>query len=116
MGPGPSIRPPFTYTRLFRIGLDGECFTLAIPFDLLIPGYRNDIVNTLRLWSADATDKLDLEEFNAGHYADAVAAKLGPCPQHCSTVEFDARSLWGADAEENQRLYVDLWEAYLEPI
>jgi len=48
---------------------------LAIPFDVPIPGYRNDIVNTLRLWSADATDEFDLEEFNAGSYADAVAAK-----------------------------------------
>jgi len=48
---------------------------LAIPYDLPIPGYRNDIVNTLRLWSAAATDEFDLEEFNAGSYADAVAAK-----------------------------------------
>ena len=48
---------------------------LAIPFDIPIPGYKNDIVNTLRLWSAAATSELDLEEFNAGSYADAVAAK-----------------------------------------
>jgi starch phosphorylase len=48
---------------------------LAIPFDLPVPGYQNDIVNTLRLWSAAATDAFDLEEFNAGSYADAVAAK-----------------------------------------
>ncbi len=48
---------------------------LAIPFDVPIPGYRNDIVNTLRLWSASATDAFDLEEFNAGSYTDAVAAK-----------------------------------------
>ena len=48
---------------------------LAIPFDVPIPGYRNDIVNTLRLWSASATDAFDLEEFNAGSYADAVASK-----------------------------------------
>ena len=46
---------------------------LAIPFDIPIPGYRNDIVNTLRLWSASATDEFDLNEFNAGSYADAVA-------------------------------------------
>ncbi|MBT8075590.1 MAG: glycogen/starch/alpha-glucan family phosphorylase, partial [Gammaproteobacteria bacterium] len=32
-------------------------------------------VNTLRLWSAAATDEFDLEEFNAGSYGDAVAAK-----------------------------------------
>ncbi|MEJ2176374.1 MAG: glycogen/starch/alpha-glucan phosphorylase [Gammaproteobacteria bacterium] len=48
---------------------------LAIPFDIPIPGYRNDIVNTLRLWSAAATSEFDLEEFNAGSYVDAVAAK-----------------------------------------
>ena len=48
---------------------------LAVPYDVPIPGYRNEIVNTLRLWSAAATDAFDLEEFNAGSYADAVAAK-----------------------------------------
>ncbi|MGH8223150.1 MAG: glycogen/starch/alpha-glucan phosphorylase, partial [Woeseiaceae bacterium] len=48
---------------------------LAIPYDVPIPGYRNDIVNTLRLWSAAATDEFDLEEFNAGSYTDAVASK-----------------------------------------
>jgi starch phosphorylase len=48
---------------------------LAIPFDIPVPGYENDIVNTLRLWSASATDGFDLEEFNAGSYVDAVASK-----------------------------------------
>lgn len=48
---------------------------LAVPFDLPVPGYHNDVVNTLRLWSAAATDEFDLDEFNAGSYADAVAAK-----------------------------------------
>ncbi|MDH4124574.1 MAG: glycogen/starch/alpha-glucan phosphorylase [Gammaproteobacteria bacterium] len=48
---------------------------LAIPYDIPIPGYGNDVVNTLRLWSAAATDEFDLKEFNAGSYADAVAAK-----------------------------------------
>ena len=48
---------------------------LAIPFDIPIPGYQNDIVNTLRLWSASATDEFDLNQFNAGSYADAVASQ-----------------------------------------
>ncbi len=48
---------------------------LAIPFDIPVPGYRNEIVNTLRLWSAAATDAFDLGEFNQGSYADAVASK-----------------------------------------
>ena len=48
---------------------------LAIPFDVPVPGYQNEVVNTLRLWSAAATDAFDLEEFNAGSYSDAVASK-----------------------------------------
>ncbi|MDX2411664.1 MAG: glycogen/starch/alpha-glucan phosphorylase [Woeseiaceae bacterium] len=48
---------------------------LAIPYDVPIPGYKNGIVNTLRLWSAEATDEFDLDEFNAGSYTDAVASK-----------------------------------------
>jgi starch phosphorylase len=48
---------------------------LAVPYDIPVPGYRNGIVNTLRLWAAKATDAFDLEEFNAGSYTDAVAAK-----------------------------------------
>ncbi len=48
---------------------------LAIPYDIPIPGYKNEVVNTLRLWSAEATDQFDLEEFNAGSYTDAVAAQ-----------------------------------------
>ncbi|HEY5623899.1 MAG TPA: glycogen/starch/alpha-glucan phosphorylase, partial [Gammaproteobacteria bacterium] len=48
---------------------------LAVPYDIPVPGYRNDVVNTLRLWSSNATAEFDLEEFNAGSYPDAVAAK-----------------------------------------
>ncbi len=48
---------------------------LAIPFDIPIPGFENNIVNTLRLWSASCSEGFDLEEFNAGSYVDAVASK-----------------------------------------
>ncbi|MCG8369028.1 MAG: glycogen/starch/alpha-glucan phosphorylase [Proteobacteria bacterium] len=48
---------------------------LAIPYDIPVPGFENDIVNTLRLWSAAAREEFDLEEFNAGSYADSVASK-----------------------------------------
>ena len=48
---------------------------LAIPYDVPIPGYRNGTVNTLRLWKSVATEEFDLEEFNAGSYVEAVAAK-----------------------------------------
>ena len=47
----------------------------AVPYDMPVPGYRNDTVNTLRLWRAEATVDFNLEEFNAGSYTDAVAAR-----------------------------------------
>ncbi len=48
---------------------------LAIPYDMPIPGYKNNTVNTLRLWKSEATEEFNLAEFNAGDYADAVAGK-----------------------------------------
>ena len=48
---------------------------LAVPYDMPIPGYRNNTVNTLRLWKSSATEEFNLNEFNAGGYAEAVAAK-----------------------------------------
>ncbi|MCW9024025.1 MAG: glycogen/starch/alpha-glucan phosphorylase [Gammaproteobacteria bacterium] len=48
---------------------------LAIAYDVPVPGYQNNTVNTLRLWKAEATDEFDLDEFNAGGYTESVAAK-----------------------------------------
>jgi starch phosphorylase len=48
---------------------------LAVPYDLPVPGYRNNTVNTLRLWKAVATDEFNLDEFNAGSYPESVEAK-----------------------------------------
>ena len=48
---------------------------LAVPYDVPIPGYKNNIVNTLRLWKSEATDEFNLAEFNAGSYSEAVAQK-----------------------------------------
>ena len=66
---------------------------LAIPYDMPIPGYRNKTVNTLRLWKASATDAFDLEEFNAGSYSEAVAAK--------NSAEQITMVLYPNDASEN---------------
>jgi len=49
---------------------------LATPYDMPIPGYKNDIVNTLRLWSASSTEEFDLEYFNTGDYEQAVQQKV----------------------------------------
>jgi glycogen phosphorylase len=48
---------------------------LGIPYNYMVPGYHNGRVNTLRLWSAQATKAFDLGIFNAGDYAEAVRAQ-----------------------------------------
>ncbi|TNM84895.1 hypothetical protein fugu_009073 [Takifugu bimaculatus] len=45
---------------------------LALPYDTPIPGYRNNIVNTMRLWSAKAPCEFNLKDFNVGGYIQAV--------------------------------------------
>ena len=66
---------------------------LAIPYDIPISGYKNNTVNTLRLWSATSTNIFNLEEFNAGSYAEAVEAKNNA--EHITMV------LYPNDASEN---------------
>lgn len=47
----------------------------AVPFNYMVPGYLNGRVNTLRLWSAKATNSFDLRVFNSGDYEEAVRAQ-----------------------------------------
>jgi glycogen phosphorylase len=48
---------------------------LGMPYHYMVPGFRNSVVNTLRLWSARATQDFDLQIFNSGDYAQAVRAQ-----------------------------------------
>lgn len=48
---------------------------LGVPYNYMVPGYRNGMVNTLRLWSARATHAFDLRIFNHGDYTEAVRAQ-----------------------------------------
>uniref|UniRef100_A0A8C1FFU4 Alpha-1,4 glucan phosphorylase n=1 Tax=Cyprinus carpio carpio TaxID=630221 RepID=A0A8C1FFU4_CYPCA len=45
---------------------------LAMPYDTPIPGYMNNTVNTMRLWSARAPNDFNLQDFNVGDYIQAV--------------------------------------------
>ena len=44
---------------------------LAMPYDTPIPGYNNNTVNTLRLWSAESLYGFNLVKFNQGDYISA---------------------------------------------
>ena len=45
---------------------------IALPYDTPVPGYRNNTVNNLRLWSAKSADDFGLAYFNSGDYIAAV--------------------------------------------
>lgn len=49
---------------------------MAMAYDMPIPGFNNDVVNTLRLWSAKATREFDLHFFSEGKYVEAVQKKM----------------------------------------
>ncbi len=60
--------------RLVHEWVDTESVN-AMAYDIPVPGYKNNIVNTLRLWSAKATNDFDISYFNRGDYLKAVQEK-----------------------------------------
>ena len=44
----------------------------AIPYDMPIVGYGNNVVNTLRIWDAEAITNFHLDSFDRGEYQKAV--------------------------------------------
>ncbi len=52
-----------------------ERTVLGTPYDTPISGYSSNTVNTLRLWSAKASEEFNFQIFNTGDYIDAVADK-----------------------------------------
>ena len=77
-------RPEVTYRVRFggRVVKEGENYhwvdshdVQAMAYDTIIPGYDTMATNTLRLWSAKATQEIDLSAFNRGNYFAAVESK-----------------------------------------
>ncbi|MDF3061345.1 MAG: glycogen phosphorylase [Microvirga sp.] len=62
----------------------------AVAFDTPVIGWRGRHANTLRLWSARASDPLELETFNMGDYVGALA--------HRNRAEAISRILYPSDA------------------
>ncbi len=49
---------------------------MAKPSDIMVPGYKNNHVINMRLWTAFATRELDLTDFGRGDYIKAVESKV----------------------------------------
>ena len=51
---------------------DGYQAVRAIPYDMPVVGYGNNVVNSLRIWDAEAVDEFNLSSFDKGDYLKAV--------------------------------------------
>ena len=48
---------------------------IAVPYDMIITGYKSKIINSLRLWSATAKSEFDMNLFSRGEYLEAIEEK-----------------------------------------
>ena len=67
------------YVKMVRDDYGRELFQLenyqsvrAVPYDIPIVGYKNRIVNTLRIWDAEPIQDFNLDSFDKGDYVKAV--------------------------------------------
>jgi len=60
--------------------VDGEN-VIAVPFDILVPGYGDDYVTNMRLWAAKSSREFNLMNFNQGDYIGAIEEKAS-----CETI------------------------------
>lgn len=61
-----------------KIGTDwiGGEEVMAMAYDYPVPGFKNETVNTLRLWAAKSIREFNLEFFNSGDYMKAVEERF----------------------------------------
>jgi starch phosphorylase len=60
----------------FRVISGRPSTMLGIPYDRPIVGYGGKTINTLRLWTAAASNYFDFQEFSSGAFAEALAETL----------------------------------------
>lgn len=60
----------------YRVRWQPDRTVLGIPYYYLVPGYRSGTINSLRLWSAQATEAFNLQIFNRGDFTRAVQDKI----------------------------------------
>ncbi len=51
---------------------EGYQSVMAVPYDMPIVGYQNNVVNTLRIWDAQPVNTFSLAAFDKGNYQQAV--------------------------------------------
>ncbi len=69
---GGYVRVEFDETGRGHFFQEGYQSVRAIPYDLPIVGYNNNVVNTLRIWDAEPINTFSLDDFDKGDYRKAV--------------------------------------------
>ncbi len=85
---GGEVRESYANNRMIPI-YSGYSEVQAIPYDMLISGYKSDGVSVLRLWEAKSINQFDLNSFSQGAYVKAVA--------EASETEMISKVLYPAD-------------------
>jgi glycogen phosphorylase len=65
---------------------------LGIPFDRPVVGYGGKTINTLRLWTAAASNYFDFQDFSSGAFAEAMAETLSADSLTCVLYPDDSTS------------------------
>ena len=86
----------------FSVGQDVKTRNLNPPYHTRLPGY------------ARGKRGVVVRCHGAHVFPDTNARGEGERPQHLYTVTFSARELWGQDVSKNDKVYLDLWESYLD--
>jgi starch phosphorylase len=60
----------------FRVRWVPERVIKGIAHDTVVPAYRDEVVNLLRLWKSEAVESFDFQAFNVGDYYKAVDEKV----------------------------------------
>ena len=100
---GPTARDATRPAR-FAVGDRVRARNLNPPTHIRLPRYVRGHVGTVELVHAPHV------------FPDTHAHGLGEQPEWLYTVRFDARELWGPDADPTVRVSTDAFEPYLEPV
>jgi starch phosphorylase len=60
----------------YRVVWSPEHVINGVPCDTVVPGYKTNTANTLRLWKAEARESFNFQKFNSGDYYGAVIDKV----------------------------------------
>lgn len=60
----------------YRVKWKPEYEIKGVAYDTPVPGYKNNIINILRLWKSEATESFDFNAFDKGDYYGAVHEKV----------------------------------------